>query len=314
MITPKLHAAFRWHLQNHFRPYGDNRPRAVIALDKARQDITNGTARHPAQVKPYPAAVRQSQPGRAYIDNPSAAGFRFVGRVQCDNRRGEIWDTREESGWIADAFGDYYKDGTGLCWGEVWQLPGRNGESRFVAGYRFGGGDGGPTLDLSAIYTEPGRWWEPVRRGATGHITGGGYWNWEDNPRSMDAATEAARAADHMANKAAEQEREFQTAWQAGSLWAQEGDAIADFRAELLDLLKQRRAARKDAAFSSNTYTSLCTLIRRRVSQLLRDIHKARQRREKLASGESEPLYFWPGDKRLQDAFCDGAGIDAFPA
>lgn len=33
-----------------------------------------------------------------------------------------------------------------------------------------------------------------------------------------------------------------------------------------------------------------------------------------LAQGDYSPLIFWTGDKRLQDAFCEGASLDSFPA
>lgn len=111
-----------------------------------------------------------------------------------------------------------------------------------------------------------------------------------------------------MAQAAAESEREYQTAWRAGSDYAQEGETIETARAELLDILKERRAVK-----GKGDYPALCSAIRSSVARLLHDIATARAKRAKLAAGDSADLYFWNGDKRLQEAFCEGAGVDSFP-
>ena len=93
-------------------------------------------------------------------------------------------------GWYTDPDGYYYKDGSGLCWGVVVQLAGRQGKARFAAGYQFGGCDGGPTIDFSRIFEGP-----------SGDVGA---------PVDNDAAREAARYADDLARGAAEEEREYQ--------------------------------------------------------------------------------------------------------
>ena len=51
----------------------------------------------------------------------------------------------------------FLEDGSGLAWGVVYRLPARRGVSRFVAGYQFGGVDGGPSLDFGTVYKSSSR-------------------------------------------------------------------------------------------------------------------------------------------------------------
>jgi len=312
-MTPELKAAFRWHMQNprrHVTSHGLAFPkdyRAIDAIELARQDVAAGKRRYPAPVKPCPAVSWQDDKRQlAYVENPANAGLRYVGRVEADTPRGNIWDNLDSSGW------DTFRDGTGLCYGVVYQLPARNGIAQFVAGYQFGGVDGGPILDLGTIYEEPAAWWEPIRQEA--HGTYGGYWNYQDNPLDMDAARDAARAADSMAKHAAEEERDYQTAWAAGSRYADESNDLQTIRAEIRGILQERRQAMHNPAVTDSGYFALCDAIRKRVADLLEDMHKRRRVMRELANGDHDPLIFWSGDKRLQNAFCEGAGIDNFPA
>lgn len=277
---------------------------ASRAITMARIDQVQGTSRYPAPVKPYPAVSWQepepignlpfpqySKRGLAHIENPASAGLRLVGRVAAEFR-GNPFSRSDSTGWLTDPHGDVFKNGTGLCYGLVYQLPGHNGTTRLVAGYQFGGCDGGPTLDLGTVYTIP-------RGGALCGIA------------DCDATRQAARAADSMAEKAAEEAREYHTAWQAGSAYASAAEEITESRAELLDLLKERKAAMRAGA---DSLPAICRTIKREASRLLRDIRQARNRRANLASGDAPDLYFWPGKARLKDAFCEGANLDAFPA
>lgn len=293
-ISDELHRAFAFHMRNE-RPafyYTEGyRGRnawpekahgiAREALRRAREDVTAGKRRYPAPIR---AKYRASD----------ADGLRYIGRVSPEFRRGPFGG-RDSEGWITDPYGHVSRDGSGLCYGVVYQLAGRKGESRYVAGYQMGDCDGGATLDLATIYTAP--------RGTS-------YWDGsaQDNPGSRDAA----RAADEMARIAAEHEREYQTAWAAGSSFAALGEEVQQARAEALAILKARRLAIANAALSDPAYFALCDAIRAQVKGLLRTIGKARAKREELASGDAEDLYFYP-DARLKEAFCSGADIAAFP-
>lgn len=291
MITPALKAAFRFHMQNRFRAYGDIRPYAEIALAKARADLEDGKARYPSPMRPYPAVTWQpGQPGLAYVEKPESVGLRLVGRVmpECGGRNG-YWDKSGKTGWFTDPFGDVFKDGTGLCWGVVYQLPGRNGESRFVAGYQMGGTDGGPTLDLSRVYV--------------GAAQFGDYYT--TKPQDDESAIDAAREADDMARRAAEDEREYQTAWHAGARYADESADLQKARAEIKGILAERRQVKGQSG-----YPALCKAVTTRVRDLLADMRDARENMAKLAAGDYPDLIFWPGSATLAMAFNEAAGDD----
>jgi len=176
-----------------------------------------------------------------------------------------------------------------ICVAYVVQLRGRNGKAYFAPAYQFEESDnGGMTVDLSRIEeSNPG-----------------------DDNENMTARREVARAADSMAEKAAEKERDYQTAWQAGAQWAALKEQEEEERAKALAILAERRAAR---AVDPAAFPSLCEAIRDRVESLLESIREKREEREKLASGDSPELIFWEGDKTLQGAFCDGASLKRFP-
>ena len=294
-MDSQLQSAFRWHLQNmpiahkgNFVRQDQRGRHAEFALIAARADIANGKTRYPAPVKPYRAACWQpDQPGLAYVEKPANAGLRFVGRVmaECGGRNG-IWDNSDSSGWYTSPYGESDM----LCHGVVYQLPGRNGESRFVAGYQFTDCEGGPTLDLRRIYAEP---------------RGFGY----ASAFETDAARDAAYAADSMAKRAAETEREYQAALQAGARYSDESSDLQAIRQEVLGILAERRALK-----GTTGYPALCKAITARVRDLLDDMAERREKMHELAGGMFGDLAFYTGDKRLQDAFCEGASLDSFPA
>lgn len=288
-MEKKLIEAFRFHMRNQrpafYHAQGYKGPNAwperaygiaVEALKRARADIEAGKARYPREVR-----VTWQQ---------EDTGLRLVGRVEadCGGRNGYFSD---DGGWLTDPHGDVFRDGSGLCYGLVYQLPARNGCARFLAGYEFGGVDGGPTLNKARIFEGT----------ASDNCS-------YDCAKGNDAARDAARYADSMAQKAAEKEREYQTAWQAGSLYASEAETVSVERSECLAILKERRALK-----GTTGYPAICGAITSTIREHISTIQKAREDMRKLAKGDYKELYFWPGDSGLQSAFCEGAGIDKFP-
>lgn len=278
---------------------------ATRALELARLDVAAGKARY-ASSNIYPAVSWQDERvGNlpfpqykrriAHIDEPAKAGLRFVGRVMVEpSYRNGYWDKHERCGWFTYPNGETFKDGTGLCYGVVYQLPGKNGKSRFVPGYQFGGVDGGPTLELSNIF-------EDVAPGNA----------WDVNPCDYDAARECARYADGMAQAAAEKERAYQAAWQAGSRYAELSEEVKGTRRSIIEAIKELKAARAALNNDQSKYGTLCGIVRSEVESMLADISKARQTMEKLKSGDyvSEWLPgFYPSEE-LQAAFNEGANI-----
>lgn len=193
------------------------------------------------------------------------------------------------TGWLTDPYGDVFRDGHGLCWGVVCQLPGKRGQCRYVAGFQLGGCDGGPSLDLFTIY-ESGNPGGPYQRDG--------------------AAIDAARAADSMAEKAAEQEREYQTAWQAGIQWATENEKAKNARRAVKSILAERHAAK---ARAGEQLPAICRAIRDSVSGHLNTIRQARERMAELAAGDAYDLIFYPSEE-LKGAFCEAAGLKDYPA
>lgn len=309
--------AYKFHRQPKGRN-GLHYSSARAALLYAREDVRESNSRYPSESGPAVSWQVNENPRSserlAYVESPEKAGLRPVGRVmaECGGRNG-IWDNREDSGWFTDPHGDVFKDGTGLCYGVVYQLSGKDGKSRFVAGYQFGGVDDGPMIDFGTVFEEPAAYWEPVRKETYG--TFGGYWNYQDNPREMDAALTAARSADHMAKREAEKEREYQTAWQAGSLYAQTKEEADAHKADIRRYLASRRELKAEAAriglqLEAPKFAPLCDMIRSAVSGCIAELQEAREKMQKLASGNYETRHFYTGEKRLREAFNDGASED----
>lgn len=122
--------------------------------------------------------------------------------------------------------------------------------------------------------------------------------------RPQAAVSDAAAMADSWAEQDAEAQREHDAAWQAGRCWLDLGEEIADTRREALQILRDRKTARGSEA--------LRAVIWEKVESLVDSIREARAARERLAQGEGETdsdyhRTFWPGERRLREAFNDGA-------
>ena len=209
---------------------------------------------------------------------------------------------RDAGGYYADSYQE------NICAGLVAQLPSRNGKSRFVAGYRFSESDGNGigTFDLSRVFESD---FESERDLARRQI-GKAYWTpdmeapgyWAEEAHKT-ARKEAARAADSMAESAAEKERDYQEAWRAGSDWQEAQAAEVELRREALAILAERRAAR---SINPAAFPALCAALRDKVESLWEEIQESRKEREALA----DSVYGEEG----RAAFCDGAGLQAFPS
>lgn len=268
------------------REYGDKRPRAVIALELARKDVSEGRFKYRRPWRNYYSVTRNPENnGLAYVESPEAIGLRLVGAVAADfGRRCDAWDNSGRCKWITRPYGETFDMAQGL----VWQMPGRKGESLFVAGYAQEDSEG-YTIDFGRIFLEP--------RG-----------DYAGNPRDLDAAIDAARHADSMAEKFAEEERGYQTAWQAGTLYAEKSDEVATLRGKIMAILKERRSAR-----GAGNYPALCAALKDKVSDMLGALEECRADMRQLAKGEYGELWFYSRDARLQVAFCEGAELDKFP-
>jgi len=122
----------------------------------------------------------------------TSVGLRLLGNCvpEGNDRRHGGYFTDDETGWYTNDEGHSWKGGDGLCWGVVLILPGRGGKTRLVAGFKYGGSDDGPCMDMSRIF-------EGVVNGQDEYL------------KDTDFAKDAARHADSMAKDAAEEEREY---------------------------------------------------------------------------------------------------------
>lgn len=211
-------------------------------------------------------------PGRLFFDHDAGAFRNMTDAADVSGAR------IDHNGWYADS--DY----DALCKGVVVQLVGRKGRARYLAAYQFTHCDGGPTIDAGRVFTADGR----------------------EESDAADAMADAARAADKLAETAAEKEREYQAAWGAGQAWRDAGERLAAIRADVRAILAERRAAlgRLDIAGLS----ALCDAIRARVDSLLDERRELQDERATLADGESDVWGFYP-DKAARTAFCDGADL-----
>lgn len=162
----------------------------------------------------------------------------------------------DHQGWYTrddDCDSDTYR-------GVVYQLPARNGLAMYVYGYAD------PNDDDCALLCF-------------------------DDPKTE--MSEAARAADRLAEIWAEHERDYHRAWDAGRCFAELGDQIADMRMQALQLaweLKEMR--RRGVAYKATNET-----LREKIKTLYRSIQRARKKRKQLVD-----------DYGREDAFKETAG------
>ena len=276
-INPDLLAAYRMFRQRiHGRAGYWEVITAASALDLARRDVAAGKKRYPASrtgIQFNPAATEGADIGARWVEH-AAPSLRFAGYA--DELAGRSVDHK---GWYRDTFQD------GTLRGAVYLLPGRNGETLAVPGYADPCNDGAAFLDFGNIQRD---------------IDG-------------DAAKRsAALAADSLAERHAESEREYDTAWQAGSQWSDKGAEIAEARKAALADLATRRTIRADMSrvgvpLDSREWRRACAMVADRVRQAIDTIAELRAEREKLASGDYDSLIFYPSPA-LRDAFNEGAG------
>lgn len=274
---------------------------ATEALANARRDVAEGKRRYGPSPWRKPVTNPISDKGTCWIESPSSMGLRFVGYAD------ELVKL-DHMGWFTNDFGDTMR-------GVVYQLPGRDGKARFVAGHdnadNGAADNGGPAyVDFSQIIESDfeAEMHDALRTMGKHYHTperlNPGYWA---EAAHESARKEAARAADEFTRVQAEHEREYNTAWQAGSMWRDAVDEIAAERESVARLLKERKAARANA----ETFPTICATIRAAIGSSLSTIQELREKRDKLASGDYSQgdiyLGFYPSPE-LRAAFNDGAG------
>ena len=116
-----------------------------------------------------------------------------------------------------------------------------------------------------------------------------------------DSEKEAARLADSMAEKGAEEAREYSEAWQAGSDYSHTVEEISQNRKDAIELIKALRNHRRE-----KVEPVICQTLRTRVKEYIRDIRGLKAQRDNLLDQFSAA---WRKDTHA--AFNDGAGFKA---
>ena len=253
------------------------RGNAARALELARIDIAAGKRR-------YPHSSRHAAPGAAFAgygtksmrwcESPADIGLRFVGYA---DKLARI----DHTGWFADEFQD------STVRGVVYQLTARNGRPIYVSGYD--NADNGAADANGPAAIDFGTLWE----GEAGD-------SYNNDPQGARAA---ARHADSLAERMAEESREYDRAWQAGSQWAERGEEIASERRDMLALLAERRHAKA----AGESYPTICARIASTIEAGLDRIRELRGERAALVAGNG-PDFWGVYDAELRAAFNEGAG------
>lgn len=196
-----------------------------------------------------------------WIEDPERVGLRLVGYA--DELHGGI----EHRGWYTDDDGH---DETAR--GIVYQLPGRNGRARYVAGYADPYNDGPALLAFGADIVEGERLES----------------SWDDD---HDARHQIASYADSMAERMAEEARDYNRAWSYGQRAREYRDEMTDARTVLIEALKEHRQERG----RESERPALCAMFRNWVKERLEFI---RDRQANIAELVAE--------YRGKDGFAEG--------
>lgn len=194
-------------------------------------------------------------PGRSeslrWAESTSALGLRFIGwadeLIKLDYTG---WFTRED-GWTGETLR-----------GAVWQWPG----GRVVYGYC--------EMDSRERETNPGSAalaLDDVLAADPAEVRE------HDSPRDWEAVRDAARWADGIAERVAEDQRDYDSAYQAGAAIARDLEEAEAARAEALELLAEMKAERGREV----NRPAICGALRARLDSILEGIRKARAARLK---------------------------------
>lgn len=155
---------------------------------------------------PWLTDTRGQQTTERWCEDTEDAGLRFVGFAD------ELAPRIKHKGWYTDpeGFGEVYR-------GAVWQLPARNGECLYVAGFADPNNDGAALIDFEPFYDE----------------------------------IEAAYRADETARIHAGHEREYQEKWQAAQRVRDLLEDICDARREHTALIRAIWTGERDDAIGA---------------------------------------------------------------
>lgn len=212
-----------------------------------------------------------------WFENPESKGLRLVGLAHEIGEAGHSHcrDAVEHTGWYLDSAGC----GETVA-GVVYQLPGKDGKARYLAGYADPWNPGTAMLSLDII--------EGERKDS----------DWESDPALRDAA----RYADRIAESMAEETREYDDAWRRGrearELATEAAEAcrawVAEIRA-LRDIWQARRHVNRDTVRLHVENT------REACNEFRRLLKRSRRNRD-----ESEPSRNDPNRDAWREGYANG--------
>lgn len=264
------------------RAYDAFRMRGRPATDALRLARQYAWAGHPIAENPreYSASYQNAPGDRGgrWIENPAAAGLRFVGFA--DEIAGQSINHR---GWYTDEFGDGAVER-----GAVYQLPARGGRPVYVEAIRIGetrrngdwqdqSGDGAALVFLGNRHIG--------ERGGTDYCPGR-RWIGDYADSTMRAA---ARGADREAEISAEKEREYSAAWSAGNRAADLETEARGAKEAARELLREMRRLRAILVpdMAPAACKALRVTVRRHLSQWKEDRERAAELREQWGNSEA---------------------------
>jgi len=253
---------FRARLFAYYRQRGYP---AAKALLMARNTVAGTVGHWPRRGRNINQPVKG---GGRWIESPGDAGLRFVG--WCDEIAG-----LNHRGWFT-----VDSDLGRVCRGAVYQLPARGGRPLFVEAYHNGeDGPNGWTDDTGGAFVF-------LDERHTG-----------EDSEGDDAKRDAARGADHEAERAAADEREYHEAWNAGRVTREAVERARQLRADARPILAELRAL-KAAGIAA---PAACAALRETVAGMLAKARrKVRTARQEWEAGSDSA------------AFLDGADAATF--
>ncbi len=254
----RLWDAYLWHRQ-HPNAWATRPMSATNALKAAREDVATNKLR-------YPNYIGYKHGGNwQRIEDMDKWAHSYGRAYYCDNWpagwrvcgtaqdvcRSEGSRRVDHAGWYTDGFQD------GALQGYVLQISSRKGIPQYVPGTKHSDWDGVTIWPMDRYET----------------------------------LVECATAADHYAEKAAEKEREYQEAWQAGQQAKEFNDEADSARKDILQLCKDIRDARPrvipDLFRDTIDVDLLCRLLapmKEKITRLWDELHEARDKRDELRS------------------------------
>lgn len=190
---------------------------ATEAKERAERDAMDGKRRYASsEFTGYnPEFAAYGEKHLRWIEKPAHCGLRRVGYAD------EIARDISHNGWYTDDDGIMGETLRGI----VYQLPGRNGSPVYAYGYDDPNNPGACLLSFDVITGERSDY---------------------DYPFSdLQDARDAARAADHVAKRAAEEAREYDRVFQARQRYEEKAEELSEVRKEAIPLIREVRKLRR---------------------------------------------------------------------